>query len=221
MDPLAEKYYSSSPYAFCGNNPVNFVDLDGLTPRLYIQKSGLGHAFVTTGEGNNTIVYTYGRYGALRERSGSNSGMFTPKGEGVLFRLDSEMAVQYLSDVRDEGNVDIYQISNGNDQAISEYFDQLFVAGTPPTEPTKNSWNNPSAKVIDTYSLFNNNCVTMSLKGVNSSSQIIDSKAISPRHLARYMNKESQKNSDIIKVENSLDFIHNILELLSNDTSVQ
>ncbi len=29
VDPLAEKYYSSSPYAFCGNNPVNFVDLDG------------------------------------------------------------------------------------------------------------------------------------------------------------------------------------------------
>jgi hypothetical protein len=57
----------------------------------------------------------------------------------------------------------------------------------------------------------------MSLKGVNSSSQIIASKAISPRHLVRYMNKESQKNSDIIKVENSLDFIHNLLELLSNE----
>ena len=29
MDPLAEKYYSVSPYAFCNNNPVNFVDPDG------------------------------------------------------------------------------------------------------------------------------------------------------------------------------------------------
>ena len=28
-DPLAEKYYSYSPYAFCNNNPVNFVDPDG------------------------------------------------------------------------------------------------------------------------------------------------------------------------------------------------
>ena len=28
-DPLADKYYSVSPYAFCGNNPVNFVDPDG------------------------------------------------------------------------------------------------------------------------------------------------------------------------------------------------
>ena len=29
QDPLAEKYYFISPYAFCSNNPVNFVDPDG------------------------------------------------------------------------------------------------------------------------------------------------------------------------------------------------
>lgn len=29
MDPLAEKYYSISPYAYCGGNPVNRIDPDG------------------------------------------------------------------------------------------------------------------------------------------------------------------------------------------------
>ena len=29
-DPLSEKYYGISPYAFCNNNPVNFVDPDGM-----------------------------------------------------------------------------------------------------------------------------------------------------------------------------------------------
>ena len=28
-DPLADKYFSTSPYAFCGNNPVNYVDPNG------------------------------------------------------------------------------------------------------------------------------------------------------------------------------------------------
>ena len=29
MDPLAEKYYSTSPYAWCGNNPIKHVDRNG------------------------------------------------------------------------------------------------------------------------------------------------------------------------------------------------
>ena len=29
MDPLCEKYYHISPYAYCANDPVNAVDLDG------------------------------------------------------------------------------------------------------------------------------------------------------------------------------------------------
>lgn len=29
MDPLCEKYYHISPYAYCGGNPVNRVDIDG------------------------------------------------------------------------------------------------------------------------------------------------------------------------------------------------
>ena len=29
MDPLAEKYYSISPYAYCAGNPVNLVDKEG------------------------------------------------------------------------------------------------------------------------------------------------------------------------------------------------
>jgi hypothetical protein len=30
MDPLAEKYYSVSPYAYCGNNPINRTDPTGM-----------------------------------------------------------------------------------------------------------------------------------------------------------------------------------------------
>ena len=29
IDPLCEKFYSTSPFAYCANNPVKFVDPDG------------------------------------------------------------------------------------------------------------------------------------------------------------------------------------------------
>ena len=32
VDPLAEKYYSISPYVYCANNPVNLIDLIGEEP---------------------------------------------------------------------------------------------------------------------------------------------------------------------------------------------
>ncbi len=40
IDPLAEKYYLLSPYAYCAGNPVNCVDLKGLNP-IYSTKGDL------------------------------------------------------------------------------------------------------------------------------------------------------------------------------------
>lgn len=39
-DPLAEKFYDTSPYVLCGGNPVKFVDLDGCESRSWEDKLG-------------------------------------------------------------------------------------------------------------------------------------------------------------------------------------
>jgi hypothetical protein len=47
VDPLAEKYYSISPYAWCGNNPINAIDQNGRDSYLltWFSKNGeTGHA---------------------------------------------------------------------------------------------------------------------------------------------------------------------------------
>ena len=38
MDPLAEKYYSISPYAYCAGNPVNLVDPEGMEIWIYLNR---------------------------------------------------------------------------------------------------------------------------------------------------------------------------------------
>ena len=40
MDPLCEKYYDTSPYAYCLNNPVNAVDPDGKSTWVIYQGNG-------------------------------------------------------------------------------------------------------------------------------------------------------------------------------------
>ena len=45
MDPLCEKYYHVSPYAYCANDPVNLVDLDGMDiyPVYFSEKDNDGY----------------------------------------------------------------------------------------------------------------------------------------------------------------------------------
>ena len=35
IDPLAEKYYNISPYAYCTNNPISYFDPDGKRVQIY------------------------------------------------------------------------------------------------------------------------------------------------------------------------------------------
>ena len=167
IDRFCEKYYSISPYSYCENNPVRFIDPDGRAPRIYIDGTGLGHAFVTIGEGENTVVYTYGRYGALGS-SGSILRSGTPSGEGVLIKKTGKEAQKYLNEELEKGDLSVYTINNSKDENVADFFDALWDKGTHPTDEKKKSYKDPNAKVVDDYNLFSNNCTTKTISGINN-----------------------------------------------------
>ena len=80
IDPLCEKYYSISPYAYCFNNPVKFVDPNGMWIQYY--------------DGTNSYRYDNGQWYQYQTK-GENIGQYTPyeaeKGsflDGVLTGLN-------------------------------------------------------------------------------------------------------------------------------------
>ncbi len=69
IDPLCEKYYSTSPYAYCGNNPVIFIDPNG-KQRNPIVKQYKGQKWRPS--------FNYGR-----KRKNRKGKTYTHKGEDI------------------------------------------------------------------------------------------------------------------------------------------
>ena len=54
VDSLADKYYGYSPYAYCFNNPMTFVDEDGEAPKIFKSVYNIGkRAFKTYKKSGN------------------------------------------------------------------------------------------------------------------------------------------------------------------------
>ena len=219
QDPMAGKYTSLSPYAYCSDNPVFLVDQDGKKPRIYVQKRGLGHAFITTGEGRETIVYTYGRYGSVYGiSSGITSGNLTPVGEGVLGVLKGKNAASFLSEVLKEGDYDIFVLSEGSDERINNYISTMIDGTEGPSNPNKRTFNNEAFHVVDTYSLLDNNCVSFTKRAAKVGGVDVDSPSIKPSRFAKKLSEQSDDKS-IIQMEYPQATIYYILSMFQNDNN--
>ena len=73
IDPMAEKYYNISPYAYCVNNPINNIDPNGKKVQLIVRQlnpfipiSLAAHTFVIVSQdGKQPVSYTYGPHNIL------------------------------------------------------------------------------------------------------------------------------------------------------------
>lgn len=213
MDPLCEQDPGRSPYLYCAGNPVNLVDPDGMVPRIYIQKHGFpGHAFITTGEGRSTTVYTYGRYGALYPvSSGITMGQVNPTGEGVLGILRDYSAESYLQNTLKEGSFEIYELQNGDECRIDSFFESKFSSGSSPTNEAKSTYDNPNYRVIDKYNVFNNNCVTTTREAAIEGGVDIHSESISPKRFDKDLSNQSATGQEIQVIFNPEAFLEELL----------
>ncbi|MDR1349057.1 MAG: hypothetical protein LBJ63_11655 [Prevotellaceae bacterium] len=82
-DPLAEKYPQLSPYVFCANNPLKYIDPDGRELKIWYKDSnGKSQSFVFTGQNaqhSNSFVnavitaYKYNKSNGERARNGGGA----------------------------------------------------------------------------------------------------------------------------------------------------
>ena len=84
MDPLCEKYYSISPYAYCGNNPVNLIDPTG--KEVYYAQDGTRLGKIGDNDDIRVINATLSNNDALSHiSSGSEDAVSALMGNSVAF----------------------------------------------------------------------------------------------------------------------------------------
>ena len=177
VDPLAEKHYSTSPYGYCLNNPVNMIDPDGKDgiyiayPDYKINVAGLkipnlGHAGVLLidNKTGNTKYYEYGRYdkeniGIVRSLSIPNVEI-DKQGKPTVESLNNVLSV--LSEKAGQGgSIEGAYIKSDKFVEMNQY------------AKSKMSENyNLNRKK---YSLINNNCATFALDVLEQENKVKDS----------------------------------------------
>ena len=198
VDPLAEKYYSTSLFAYCLNNPLKYVDYDGRKPRIYVETKGFGHVFVTTGNGQNTTVYTYGRYGDINWNKSSSAGS-ARNGEGVLIIMKGKEALEYIKNEITKMEARVYEVPSGNDEKVDKHFRNLFDSSD--KKPSKKRYRNAeNARVVDEYDLLDNNCTTKSLEAISvGTNGNFGIESTSPSNLDTQLHYENKKDGSRIR----------------------
>ena len=119
QDPLADQYHGISPYAYCNNNPVNFVDPDGEFPLLSNFVGGIVSAGVEYGSqviGNivsdGFLVESFTKVDVFDIGVAFGEGFIT-SGTNVARRVITKAAVELTGEIA-RNTVDI-QVGYGTD----------------------------------------------------------------------------------------------------------
>ena len=105
VDPLSEKYYGISPYAYCGNNPLTYVDPDGRRFDDYF--SFLGKYLGSGGKPTSYVRVT-------SEEEWEKNVKISTDGEKTIFQVDDAMnsVLHSESNINEEASLNIYDHYN-------------------------------------------------------------------------------------------------------------
>ena len=139
-DPLSEMFYSISPYAWCGNNPVRMVDTDGMSHYSINPDGKVVLTKITDDKFDN--LYVVNSNGKVNDKVEALkvddqtilSGLTMLRRDGDSFAMTSSSEV---------GNVFVFAANNSNVewslQGVSSKNGSQFIIGTSGIENTVNS----------------------------------------------------------------------------------
>ena len=143
IDPMAEKYYSTSPYAYCGNDPVNVFDHDGMD-WIYANYSGVHFYYFDPRISSMDDVKKYYYNGEERdnydiEYKGSEFKMMKQNGEALdlyIFNSDGSFSI---NGVLANDEIDIQSLHIGSDKTtnMDNKIPNLYGFYLGPTNPVK------------------------------------------------------------------------------------
>ena len=119
MDPLCEKYYGVSPYAYCANNPVNHIDTDGRS--TWVINKGDGKYQVVGGNLNDKDKNIY-------------VGTFNKKGEfirGNSIGITTSLTSFFNSDAKGGGHWSTKSLIDTNDKSGEKFLEKI-ISENPP-----------------------------------------------------------------------------------------
>jgi hypothetical protein len=92
VDPLCEKYYSVSPYVYCANNPMRYIDPDGRSTHVAQNEDGTYRVIGGDLDDNDYNIYVY---------SQDKDGNYTVQGQSI--GVTTSLTSFYNDSKKDDG----------------------------------------------------------------------------------------------------------------------